>query len=317
MKRIFTLLVILSVITLTATAQNYGATLKFRQLDGRKISVSIDGRDFQQVGRIITINNIRQGMHRVKIYNNKGNFRTLVYSGKINTRANYIYRCSLEPYRGLDIKEFCCTNNQGQISQNGYGNNDFNNSGYFDNDPDWNDNSWDGHIHQGWNGNQYGNNNGNNGNNNGWGGTINDNNNNNNNGWNGNNSNNNNNSGNNNGYNNNNNGGWNNNNNNDYWGQPNQCMGSSNFEAFKQTVNRSAFDSGKMDIIRAQMKNAWISSSQLRDLVNLFSFESSKLDMAKFGAVHVVDRQNLFSIYDAFTFESSKSEFAKVIENLR
>jgi hypothetical protein len=289
-----------------------GSLLKFREENGRRIAVEINGRMMQYNGRVVTVNNMPAGQHRIRVFILRGPKRQLVYNGRMNVRPNNIYRCTVENYSGLDILEYCCLNNNGNYTGNM-------NGFYFD-DPDWDDQYWDGHHHDygwhnngGWNNsnnhdglNYYNGNNGswNNGNNGGW-------NNNNNGSWN---------NGNNGSWNNNNNGSWNNGNNgagDNYWGMPNQAMMNTNFEAFKRTVENAKFDSGKMDLIRAQMKDAWITAQQLRDLVSLFSFESSKLDMAKFGANHVVDRQNLFSIYDVFSFESSKSEFATFISNLK
>lgn len=323
MKKLFTLLTMLSLITLTSFAQTYGSLFKVRHAEGRRIFMNIDGRDFPNTDRVVSVNNLPAGNHRVRVFVIKGNRSFLVYNGRVRTRSGYIYRCTVNSFDGMDVQEFCCLNNNGS-----YNYNNGNNSGYNHDDHDWDEHYWgnndnggysngnngwnngnNGSINNGNNGNN-GWNNGNNGNNNNGGGYIDPNGNNGNSGWNNNNNN----------YNNNGNGnGWNNNNNNNggYWGTPNNCMNTSNFDAFKQTVARSKFDSGRMDIVKAQMNNAWISAAQLKDLVNLFTFESSKLDMAKFGAVHVVDRQNLFMIYDAFTFESSKTEFAQVITNLR
>jgi hypothetical protein len=298
MKKFFTILTLMCLTALTSFAQNFGSLFKVRHQDGRRIAIEIDGRAYPNRDRVVAINNLPSGNHRIRVYVMNGNRTSLVYNGRVRTRNGYIYRCTVSPFAGMDVQEYCCVNNNGSF------NNGNNINGYNHDDHDWDDHYW-GDNNNGWN-------NGNNGN----GGYIDPNGNNGNGGWNNNNNGN-------GGWNNNNNngnGGWSNGNNNGgtgYWGTPNSCMNNSNFEAFKQTVARSKFDSGRMDIVKAQMTNAWISAAQLRDLVNLFTFESSKLDMAKFGAVHVVDRQNLFMIYDAFTFESSKTEFAQVIANLR
>jgi hypothetical protein len=61
----------------------------------------------------------------------------------------------------------------------------------------------------------------------------------------------------------------------------------------------------------------WITSGQLKEIIDIFSFESSKLDMAKYGAARVIDKQNLFNIYNCFSFESSKTEFANYLATLK
>ncbi len=318
MKKIITLITV-CFLTLNLFAQQYGnsgAMLKIRDAEGRRILISMDGRKFPQNGRVLTINNVPPGVHRIKIYKMKGFQNSgqgaLIYNGSLRVKNGFVYRCTVDDYEGLDIHEFCCLSNNGNFS---FDNN--NNNGSFDfNDHDWDDNFW-GNLDNGWhandngnwgnNGNGNGNNNGNNGN---WG------NGNNNNGNNGNNGNwgNNGNSGNGGNWGNgNNNGNFNNGND---WGTPNQCMGNNSFTAFKATVANNNFDSGKMNIIKAQLSKAYISTAQLKDLVDLFQFESGKLEMAKYGAPRVVDRNNLFLIHNCFTFESSKTEFANFVEAL-
>jgi hypothetical protein len=310
MKNLFTIIA-LCLATIAAFAQGNRGLLKIRDMEGRRIMVTIDGRRFPENARVLTIRNILPGMHKLKIYKFKGNGNwgraELIYNGNLMVRPSYIYRCTVDDYEGMDVQEYCCLNNNGNYN---YSNN--NNNGFDMNDHDWEDNYW-GNTDNGWHndGHQGGSHNNNNSN---WGNGNNSSNGNNNNGnWgNGNNGNNNGNWGNGG----NNNGNWGNNNNNN-WGSPNQCMGNPSFAAFKQTVANNNFDSGKMSIVKAQINKAWISAAQLRELVDLFQFESSKLDMAKFGASRVVDKANLFTIYDAFTFESSKTEFAKFIESLQ
>jgi hypothetical protein len=102
------------------------------------------------------------------------------------------------------------------------------------------------------------------------------------------------------------------NNNNPYY--PNsRIMNDRDFSAFKATITNSNFDSGKLTIMKTQLNNTRITSNQLRELAQLYSFESTKLDAAKYGATKVIDPQNLFVVYDVFDFESSKTSFANFI----
>jgi Domain of unknown function (DUF4476) len=306
MKTFITILA-LCIVSLSSYAY-HGAVLKIRDAEGRRIAVSINGKRFQQVGRVLTISDMPQGRNQISVFafknrNGNSNKSRLIYSGQIMVQANYIYRCTVDDYEGMDVKSFCCVNNNGFYSnqnQNGsYGDDDFD-----DNDQNWNENYWgndngywrnnnghnghDGHYGNGNNGNGNNGNNGNNGyNNNGYNGNGNGNN-----GYNGN-------GGNNNGY------------------GKNQVMNTQTFQAFKRTVENNSFDSGKQTLIKTQLQNAWISAAQLRELVDVFTFESSKIDVAKFGATKVIDKQNLFTIYDSFSFESSKTELATYFATLQ
>ena len=69
-------------------------------------------------------------------------------------------------------------------------------------------------------------------------------------------------------------------------------------------VNRS-FDSSKLEIAKQGISMNHVSSRQVATLLNLFSFESYKLDLAKFAYGFTTDKQNFFLVNDSFTFESS------------
>jgi hypothetical protein len=297
MKKIITLLM-LCIISIGAFAYN-GGTLKIRDAEGGIIMVNINGKKFPKNGRILTVSDVPPGLNRIKIYRLVGFGRRqniqMIYSGRIKVQPNFIYRCTVDDYEGLDVQSYCCINNNGYYSDNqNYNENGYNS--YNDNDQDWNDNYWgnssngwikggghhdvhhDDHDYQGGNGYSNGYNNGmsnyNNGGNNGY----------------------------------NNGGNFNNNNN---------GMSPQAFQSFKQTVENSSFDSGKQTIVKTQLQNMWITSGQLKEIIDIFSFESSKLDMAKYGAARVIDKQNLFNIYNCFSFESSKTEFANYLATLK
>jgi hypothetical protein len=297
MKKIITLLM-LCIISIGAFAYN-GGTLKIRDAEGGIIMVNINGKKFPKNGRILTVSDVPPGLNRIKIYRLVGFGRRqniqMIYSGRIKVQPNFIYRCTVDDYEGLDVQSYCCINNNGYYSDNqNYNENGYNS--YNENDQDWNDNYWgnssngwikggghhdvhhDDHDYQGGNGYSNGYNNGmsnyNNGGNNGY----------------------------------NNGGNFNNNNN---------GMSPQAFQSFKQTVENSSFDSGKQTIVKTQLQNMWITSGQLKEIIDIFSFESSKLDMAKYGAARVIDKQNLFNIYNCFSFESSKTEFANYLATLK
>jgi hypothetical protein len=302
MKKFITLLGLLFTVLITNAQQNNRALLKIRDMEGRRIVVTINGRQFPQNGRVLTIGDVPAGNVRLKVYEyrNRGNGyanANLIYAGRLQVRGGFVYRCSIDDFEGMDVQEFCCLDRNGNYYAQGNGNNQWGDYNNFDNN--WQDNTWHGQNWQNDNNGNWGNNNNNgnwnNGNNGNWG----SNNNNGNGNWN-------------NG--NNNNGNWNNNNPN--WNNAPSCMSNQAFEAFKQTVQGGNFDSGKLNLIKTQLSNQWINTNQLKQLVELLSFESGRIDVAKYGATRVVDRENLFLIYNSFTFESSRNEFAEYIKTL-
>jgi hypothetical protein len=302
--------------TQSLVAQQYGkrATIKIRDGEGRRITVSIDGKRFPQNGKILTIGDVPTGMHKIKVYlyqlvannyapnngynNNNRNMATakLIYSGRMMAKPGTIYRCTVDDFEGMSISEYCCNTNN-----NLYFNYNDNTDQYYDNDVNWSD-AWNGIVDNTWNNNNQ---------NNQWNHQDGDHDhhdyNNNQNNYNNNNQNN---------YNNNNQNNPNNYNNNPNAYSPNS-MNATSFANFKRTIQNSSFDSSKETLVKSQLANNWITSSQLIEIVELFSFESGKLDIAKFGATRVIDRNNLFNVYNSFTFESSKTEFANFISTLK
>lgn len=83
------------------------------------------------------------------------------------------------------------------------------------------------------------------------------------------------------------------------------------FAALKQSIAGAAFESTRLDIARSVISRQYITAAQLRELLQLFTFESTKLEFAKFAYPQVIDRQNIFMIYDVFRFNSSVSELSQ------
>jgi hypothetical protein len=95
----------------------------------------------------------------------------------------------------------------------------------------------------------------------------------------------------------------------------NDCyaMKRSNFEAAKQTIQNESFDETKVSTAKSIISTNCLSSDQVLELCQLFSFEQSKLDIAKCAYGKTVDQNNYFKVVNAFTFSSSKDELNKYI----
>ena len=93
------------------------------------------------------------------------------------------------------------------------------------------------------------------------------------------------------------------------------CLGmdAKAFSDLKCVISNRWFESGKLEVTKQAITNSAVSSSQLAELMSLLSFESSKLELAKFGYAQVVDKQKFFLVNDAFSFESSISELNNYI----
>jgi hypothetical protein len=109
-------------------------------------------------------------------------------------------------------------------------------------------------------------------------------------------------------------GGWNNGNNGNGWLQP---MDQNSFQQLKRTVQNESFDDNRLSILRSVLPNNGISTAQVRELIQLMSFEQNKLELAKFAYRYTTDRNNYFMVNDLFSFGNSKRELSNYILNYR
>ncbi len=56
-----------------------------------------------------------------------------------------------------------------------------------------------------------------------------------------------------------------------------------------------------------------MSAAQVKDIMDLFTFEGSKLDYAKYAYEFCWEKNNYYMVNDAFEFESSISELDEYI----
>lgn len=95
----------------------------------------------------------------------------------------------------------------------------------------------------------------------------------------------------------------------------NDCyaMKRGDFQAAKQTIENESFDESKVNTAKSIISSNCLTSDQVLELCQLFSFEQSKLDIAKCAYGKTIDQNNYFKVVNAFTFSSSKDELNKYI----
>lgn len=99
-------------------------------------------------------------------------------------------------------------------------------------------------------------------------------------------------------------GGWNNNgwNNNSNYRMP---MHQNDFSQLLSVMESKSFESSKQQIALGALGNNYFTSEQIRQMLNVFTFESTKIDVAKKAYDRVVDPEKFYVVYNSFTFESS------------
>jgi len=90
-------------------------------------------------------------------------------------------------------------------------------------------------------------------------------------------------------------------------------MSREDFESFRNTVSSKSFEDSKLTIAKQVLNNNCLTSSQVKETMGLFSFETTRLDFAKYAYSHTYDINNYYKVNDAFEFESSISELNNYI----
>jgi hypothetical protein len=109
---------------------------------------------------------------------------------------------------------------------------------------------------------------------------------------------------------------WNDNNrdNNDY---NSRAMNAQSFSNFKQSLSNESFDNTRMNIAKQVINSNYFTTAQIKEVLQLFSFENNKLELAKFAYKNTIDKNNYFSVADGFTFSNNKDELMRYIQNYR
>jgi|GEM_PF-1469140 len=78
-----------------------------------------------------------------------------------------------------------------------------------------------------------------------------------------------------------------------------------NMQQLTYTLNGTSFESDKLIIAKQAVSTNGVYADQVLQIMQNFSFESTKLDFAKFAYAYCADKNNYFSINSGFSFNSS------------
>jgi len=84
------------------------------------------------------------------------------------------------------------------------------------------------------------------------------------------------------------------------------AMDARTFADAKQSINGSSFDDTKLSTAKTILSSNFVTTDQVIEICNLFSFESNKITFAKFAYGRVVDPQNYYRVGQVFSFDSNK-----------
>jgi len=85
------------------------------------------------------------------------------------------------------------------------------------------------------------------------------------------------------------------------------------FESIIQSISSKDFEDSKLTVAKQVASSNCLFAYQVKEIMQLFSYESTKLEFAKEAYGHTYDLDNYFMLNDAFDFESSISELNEFI----
>lgn len=94
-------------------------------------------------------------------------------------------------------------------------------------------------------------------------------------------------------------------------------MSDYDFNQLKSSLLNRAFESTRLAIAKQATANRYLSAHQVADLMRVFDFDSSRLEIARYAYGRTVDKQNYFLTYNSFIFESSINELNNYIDHFR
>lgn len=98
---------------------------------------------------------------------------------------------------------------------------------------------------------------------------------------------------------------------------PPPCMSEEQFRELKHSMSTKPFDDTKLAVAKQAISANGTSTHQVKELMDLLTFESGKLDLAKHAYRYTIDQNNYYLVNDEFTFSSSIEELNEYIEKNR
>lgn len=97
---------------------------------------------------------------------------------------------------------------------------------------------------------------------------------------------------------------------------PPMTMGMSprDYENACQIISNESFDSSKLTVAKQVVSSNPMTAAQILGICKMFSFESNKLEFAKFAYPYCIEPNRYYLLNEAFSYESSKRELDEYIK---
>lgn len=86
------------------------------------------------------------------------------------------------------------------------------------------------------------------------------------------------------------------------------------FDEMRSTLAAQNFNSSKLAMAKQLIQSNCLNSEQITQIIKLFEFENSKLEVAKFAYDYVEDPKNFYKVNDAFSYSTSATKLNDYIQ---
>jgi hypothetical protein len=85
------------------------------------------------------------------------------------------------------------------------------------------------------------------------------------------------------------------------------------FAAALNSIRSRGFEETRLNLAQQIVGSNWLTTVQVREMMAVFSFEQSRIALAKAAWHRVVDPQQYYLVHEAFAFDSSSRELDRYI----
>jgi len=94
-----------------------------------------------------------------------------------------------------------------------------------------------------------------------------------------------------------------------------RAMDQASFAGAKKSIEDKDFDDTRLTLAKQVVKSNCMSSAQIKQVMEVFGFEETKLEFAKYAYDYCTDKNNYYMINDAFSFSSSIDDLNSYLES--
>lgn len=86
-----------------------------------------------------------------------------------------------------------------------------------------------------------------------------------------------------------------------------------NLPTFLEELKDQSFEDDRIESVKLALNSTCLTTEQAGKIVELFTFDENKLEVAKFLSDRLMDRENATALVKLMTFDSNKMEYRKYV----